>query len=39
MIDIKITRPIIIVGKPGTNKTVKALNLLGDDPIVQYSCG
>ncbi|SVC32890.1 uncharacterized protein METZ01_LOCUS285744 [marine metagenome] len=37
MIDIKITRPIIIVGKPGTNKTVKALNLLGDDPIVQYA--
>ena len=37
MIDIKITRPIIIVGKPGTNKTIKALNLLRDDPIIQYA--
>jgi len=37
MIDIKITRPIIIVGKPGTNKSIKALNLLRDDPIIQYA--
>ena len=37
MINIAITRPIIIVGKPGTGKTTKALEILGDNPIVQYA--
>ena len=35
MIDIKITRPIIIVGKPGTNKLASIK--LFDDPIVQFA--
>ena len=33
---MKKNRPIIIVGKPGTGKTTKALELL-DNPIVQYA--
>jgi len=37
MMNITISRPIIIVGKPGTGKTTKALAILGDDPIVQYA--
>ena len=36
MIDIKIKRPIIIVGKSGTGKSTKALEIL-DDPIIQYA--
>ena len=37
MMNIKIKRPIIIVGKPGTGKTTKALEILGDNPIVLYA--
>tara|TARA_R100000152_G_C6781951_1_gene217725 strand:- start:1174 stop:2016 length:843 start_codon:yes stop_codon:yes gene_type:complete len=32
-----INKPILIVGKPGTGKTTKALELLGDDYIVRYA--
>jgi len=33
----KRSRPILIVGKPGTGKTEKALSLLSDNPIIQYA--
>ena len=33
----QIPRPILIVGKPGTGKTEKALGLLSDNPIVQFA--
>ena len=36
MIDIEIKRPVLIVGKPGTGKTTKALEIL-DDPIIKYA--
>ncbi len=36
IMEMKKNRPIIIVGKPGTGKTTKALELL-DNPIVQYA--
>jgi hypothetical protein len=37
MININMTRPIIIVGKTGTGKTTKALEILGDNPIIRYA--
>ena len=36
MIDIEIKRPILIVGKPRTGKTTKALEILSD-PIIEYA--
>ena len=30
-------RPLIVVGKPGTGKTTKALNLLPPNPIIKYA--
>lgn len=36
LMKMKKNRPILIVGKPGTGKTTKALELL-DNPIVQYA--
>lgn len=33
----QVPRPILIVGKPGTGKTEKALGLLSDNPIVQFA--
>ena len=38
MINIKTTeRPLIVVGKPGTGKTTKALNFLPPNPIIKYA--
>ena len=37
MINIKIKRPIIIVGKTGTGKTTKALEILVNNPIIRYA--
>ena len=33
----QVPRPKLIVGKPGTGKTEKALGLLSDNPIVQFA--
>ena len=37
VIDMKIKRPTLIVGKPGTGKTYQAKEILGDNPIVKYA--
>ena len=37
MIKTKTNRPIIIVGKNGTGKTTKALDILPDNPIIRYA--
>lgn len=37
LLNNKKLRPILIVGKPGTGKTEKALGLLSNNPIVQYA--
>lgn len=31
------TKPLIVVGKPGTNKMKKALSFVSDEPIIQYA--
>ena len=31
------TKPIILVGKPGTKKIVKAMTFVSEDPIIQYA--
>ena len=37
MINIELNKPILIVGKPGTGKTTKAQEILGDDYIIRYA--
>ena len=37
MININTNRAILIVGKTGTGKTTKALEMLPNDPIVRYA--